>query len=483
MNIKKYIPVLLLPLLVGTACNKIKDFGDTNVNPGTTGTPIPGALMTNVTAGFGGLATIGRGGLYCQYFSETQYTDASLYSVPQLDFRDEYAGGIYDCENLITLKGVSNNQKQLARILKAYAFWTITDRWGDVPYSQALKGFPNPAYDSQKSIYEGILKELTEAVGAFDNVSVITGDVIANGEVAKWKKFANSVRMLMALRLSKKFPGASDYAATQFKAALAGAGGIISSNADNLVVKYPGDAFKSPWYNAYDGRKDVAESKTMTDMMAALGDNRQNVFGGKTESQNQSVSDWNKTSNIGVPYGLERTKAEAFTSANSGWARILRGDYRQQTSSLVILGASEVLLARAEAADRGWTNENVQALYQDGIKASFGQWGLADPDGAYFAQANVALTAPVGTGANLKAIATQRWIATYPNGLQGWSEWRRTGFPVLTPAPDATNSSKQIPRRFTYGTHEYGTNNAVVKAAAAAMPGGDTQDSKVWWDQ
>jgi hypothetical protein len=67
--------------------------------------------------------------------------------------------------------------------------------------------------------------------------------------------------------------------------------------------------------------------------------------------------------------------------------------------------------------------------------------------------------------------------------LQGWNIWRKTGFPVLTPAPDAVNSSKQIPRRYTYGQGEYGTNSIEVKAKAAAMPGGDTQDAKVWWDQ
>jgi hypothetical protein len=149
----------------------------------------------------------------------------------------------------------------------------------------------------------------------------------------------------------------------------------------------------------------------------------------------------------------------------------------------VLISASQVLLARAEAADRGWTTENALTLFQDGITASFAQWGLAAPAASYFTQANVAFTAPVGTGGNLKQIATQRWIATYPDGTQGWSEWRRTGFPVLTPAPDATNSSGQIPRRYVYTTGEYSSNKAAVEAAVARIPGGDKQDSKVWWDQ
>lgn len=463
------------------ACDKIKDFGDTNVNPAATTTPIIGALLTNVEAGIGGYAAQTRGGLYAQLFSETQYTDASLYSLPQLEFSGEYSGSLYDLQNIISTNQ-SNNMSQIARILKAYIFWTITDRWGDVPYSEALKGNPTPKYDSQESIYKGIIAELTSAVASFDATSAVTGDIIFSGNTAKWKKLANSLRMLMSLRLSKQYPGASDYAATQFKAALADANGSISTNADNFTIVYPGGAaFRNPWYNAYDGRKDFAESKTMTDLLASISDNRATVFGGATEDR--TAANWNAPSTIGFPYGVKRATAEAFSAANPTWARILRGDYREQTDPLVVVGAADVLLARAEAADRGWTTENLVTTYQMGVNASFEQWGLAAPAASYFTNANVALTAAAGTGANLKPIATQQWIAYYPNGLQAWSNWRRTGFPVLTPAPDAVNTTKQIPRRYTYGTGEYGTNPESVKAAAGTIQGGDTQDGRVWWDK
>ena len=78
--------------------------------------------------------------------------------------------------------------------------------------------------------------------------------------------------------------------------------------------------------------------------------------------------------------------------------------------------------------------------------------------------------------------AVQRWLAAYPNGLQAWFEWRRTGYPALKPTPNATNSSKQIPRRYVYGQGQYAVNKANVEAAAARI-GGDTQDSRVWWDK
>lgn len=480
-KINKYILLFCLPLMVVTSCNKLEDFGDTNKNPGAAVDPIPSALLTNITVGLMGYASHTRGGLYCQYFSETQYTDVSLYSVPQVEFHTEYAGGLYDAQNLINMTGygVTKNQKAAARIALAYAYWTITDRWGDVPYSQALKGNPNPAYDSQESIYKSLIAELAKADTAFDN-SLLTGDVLTNGNVAAWKRFANSLRMLMALRLSKRFPAAGAYAAEEFNKAMNAAGGHITTNAHNIVADYPGEGFKLSWYNLYDGRKDFAESKTMTDILGSLGDNRQSVFGGASELP--SDTNYFKTSNIGVPYGLKRASAEAFTGANPTWARILRGDYRQETDNMTVLGAAQVLLAKAEAADRGWIPAaNAKTFYEAGIKASFEEWGLPGPAAGYFTQSGVNFTAPAGTGANLQQIATQRWIATYPNGLQGWCEWRRTGYPVLTPAPDG--GGKPIIRRYTYGQVEYGTNNEAVKAAVAKIPGGDTQDGRVWWDQ
>lgn len=480
MNKKIYTAIVSLSLLVATSCNKFEDFGNTNVNPGATNDPIPGALLTNVQAGLAGYATQTRGGLYCQYFSETQYTDVSLYSLPQLGFTGEYSGALYDLENLIKLN-VNDNMTAVARILKAYIFWNITDRWGDVPYSEALQGNPTPKYDTQEDIYKGILKELTEAAVQFNNSGGITGDIINDGNTAKWQKVANTLRLLIALRMSNRYPAANGLAATEFKAALSAPGGIITTNADNWIVDYPGDNFKSPWWGVYDGRKDFAESKTMTDLLSSLGDNRSGPFGGATEDL--TADNWDSTSTIGVPYGLKRASAEAFTGDNPLWARILRGDLREPGDDIVMIGASQVLLARAEAADRGWTTEDPLTLFRDGIRTSFEQWGLSAPAASYYTQTNVAFTAPVGTGGNLKQIATQRYLATYPNGTQGWSEWRRTGFPVLTPAPDAVNASKQIPTRYVYSSAEYGNNKVAVEEAVARLQGGDTQDSKVWWDQ
>ncbi|HEX2535659.1 MAG TPA: SusD/RagB family nutrient-binding outer membrane lipoprotein [Chitinophagaceae bacterium] len=479
MKFKKYLYIAMIPAMATmTGCDKLSDFGDTNVNPNATQNPIPSALLTNVEASLGGYAFNTRAGLYSQMFSETQYTDISLYALPQINFNGEYAGVLMDLQNIINV-GSSNNMTQVARILQQYIFWTITDRWGDVPYSEALQRNPNPKFDRQEDIYKGMIATLTDAVSKFDNTTVITGDIIYAGNVAKWKKAANSLRMLMALQLSKKFPTADGYAATEFKAALNDPAGHIETNADNMTLRFPGGNFKNSYFNAYNGRKDFAESKTMTDLMGSLSDPRQQVFGGASELQD---ANYDKTSSTGVPYGLARASAEAFTGANPTWARILRGDYRDENDVQVIIGASDVVLARAEAANYGWTTDNLNEVYRRGIELNFEEWGLSAPADSYFTQAGVALGA-AGAATNLKKIAIQRFVAAYPDGLQGWNIWRKTGFPELTPAPDATNDSKLIPRRYTYGTGEYGTNADATNEAAGRIPGGDDQDSRVWWDQ
>jgi hypothetical protein len=477
MNKRKFLSLAALALVVlASSCDKLKDFDDTNVNPSGVSKPILSALFTNVSAGMSGYATDTRGGYYSQLFSETQYSDASLYSIPQLSFTGIYSGTLYDLQNIINTNE-SNNLTQASKILQSYIFWTVTDRWGDVPYSEALKGgsVPTPVYDKQEDIYKGILTTLKSAVASFDNTSYIGGDVSSyNSNIAQWKKLGNSIRLLVALRMSKKFPAAGGFAATEFQAALSDAGGIITGNVDNYSFSFPGGNLASPWYNLYNGRKDVGESATMTGIMASLGDARQTVFGADVNGD---------PSTTGVPYGWSRSKVDPWTQANPKWAYVLNPSLRNANGSVVVIPASVVTLARAEAADRGWTTENAKTLYETGVKLSFEQWGIAAPADAYFAQSAVAFSAPAGTGANLKQIATQRYIATYPDGTQAWAEWRRTGYPALTPAPDAVNDSKQIPRRYTYATAEYGSNKANVEAAAALLSGGDKQDSKIWWDQ
>lgn len=497
INIKTLVAVAAVAAL-GTGCAKISKFGNTNENPNAVTKPVTSALLTSAQSSLPGLVNGLRTVTYSQYVSETQYTDVSLYSLPLLESSGTYTGPLMDLQVIINTNS-NANEVAIAKILKSYFIWTVTDRWGDVPYSEALSGQNNltPKYDTQEDIYKAIFKDLRDAVAALDvNGAVVKGDVIYNGNINQWKKAANTIRMMAALRLTKKYPNVGQLAQIEFDNAAKNAAGFISTNADNFKIVPPGgpqgSVFQNPWYATYFSRDDYAISKTMTDLLTGLGDTRIQAFA---------------TNSTGFPYGLTRDLAISFTnSVGNGQGRVLAAAKRTETSPVVIIGASQALLALAEGIERGWTTwtgGNAQAAYEAGITASFGEWGVTMPSGylssstvSYASGTGVAAIGQTGgawnsipssqsaaTNTALKRIQLQRYIAAYPNGNEGWAEWRRTGVPDLKPTNFATNSSKQIPRRYVYGTSEASTNPAQLQVAIGRLPGGDTQDSKVWWDQ
>ncbi|MDB4918421.1 SusD/RagB family nutrient-binding outer membrane lipoprotein [Mucilaginibacter sp.] len=489
---KIYIYTLATLTLWGAAsCKKPNDFGKTNIDPGATSTPVVSALLASAELSVANYASTNaysiNSGYYAQYFSESQYPGTSLYTNPQTDFTGTYNGTLYDLQNVINLNQ-DKNSVAVAKILQSYVFWVLTDSFGDVPYSQALLGIKSitPAYDKQEDIYKGLLTTLTAAVASMDG-GTVPGDLYYGGSAAKWKKMANSLKLLIAIQASRA-PG-NDFAKAAFVEASASA--LITDNADNFTLVYPGGgSYNSPWYNLYNGRTDVGESKTMTDMTATLNDGRTVPFGGSFSDPKQTTGGI-ETSNIGIPAGLDRTPVLAFITANPTWALVLRADYRTNGAgeTVPVITASEVLLALAEGANIGWIPvTNMVTNYQDGIKRSFEQWGVDAPPAGYFTNAKVAISA-AATGyktTNGVNIAVQQWIASYPNGHMAWNVWRKTSSPALVPTTYASNTSKQIVRRFTYAIAESTTNPNGVKAAVAREtglnPGTDSQDNLVWWD-
>ena len=505
--------------VIATSCNKVDQFGNTNVNPNGATQPITGALLTTVESQIGHINAIDNffnfGALYSQYSTQTQYGDKGRYGIPQVEYSMTaynesgtgatiglYSGPMADCQTIINKNtdpstiafagqsGSNVNQIAIAKILKSYIMWTITDRWGDVPYSEALTANitnnVTPKYDAQKDIYLKMFADLKSAANSLDvNGAVLKGDIIFGGDIAKWKKTANSLRMLMALRLSKVYPNAGDVAATEF--ADANTSGGILDNADNFQLTYAGGNLKNPYFAMYDGRSDFGECKTFYDILAGLGDTRQSAFG---------------SSSTAFPYGMGDDAARAFGTANPGYSRNLAASFRTATSTIVMVPASIVLLAKAEAIERGWIAGTGRTNYEAAIAQSFAQWGLTVPAG-YINSSTVdydlgtGVTTPVGqssantipatskavTANKIDRIALQRYIALYPDGGQSWAEWKRTGIPQLQPTSEALG--KQIPRRYVYPVNERAYNPNSVNDAVSKMPygGKDDQDSRVWWDK
>jgi hypothetical protein len=476
----KRILIVIAAGLFLASCNKFKD---TNVSPTRLTAASTKGLLTNAQQAMsdlmlGNTASSRLPALYVQHLAEGPYPGPSLYNDRNLSFAGWYTGPLYDLQTIITYNNSGNtaaqgngsktNQIAVARILKAWYFLNLTDRYGDIPYSQALKGSESfsPVYDKQQTIYNDLFKELTEASTQINETEAkVVGDVMLNGDMSSWKRFANTLRMVMALRLSKADPakGKTEYAA-------AVAAGVISSNAQNISYKFlAGDPNNyNPWYNNYSisNRNDYAISTTMTDYMGPKNDPRLPIYA--------EVLAGNTVK--GLPYG--RNVAVNIPAA---YSRI--GTYfRSQGSPLVLLSYAQVLFMKAEAAKIGYTtggDAEAETNYKEAIKQSWMQYGVFTQSAydAYIALPAVAYTPATGYA----KIMTEKWVHAYLNhSWEAWNDWRRTGFPVLTPAVDAVDS-RGIPFRIGYPANEATLNGENYKAAVSSVGGTDDNYGKIWW--
>lgn len=476
---KKLIPFIVATLVIAS-CNK---FGDTNISPTKLTTAATRALLTNSLQAMSGLslgntAAARLGALYVQHLSEGPYPGPSLYNDRNLSFSGWYTGPLYDLQTIINYNeegntaadgnGSKDNQVAVAKILQSYYFLLLTDRYGDIPYSQALQGNAafSPVYDKQQDIYNGIFQTLKDAVAQIkENEASVVGDVLLDGDMAAWKRFANTMRLVMAVRLSK-----ADIAKGKAEYASALADGVITSNAQNISYLFvDGDPNNfNPWYNNYivSNRNDYALSKTMTDYMIPKNDPRVPVYG---EVLSGGVVK-------GLPFGRN-----AAVNIPAAYSRI-GDDFRDQGSPMPIFDYAQVLFLQAEAAKLGYggapDDAAAETLYKEAIKASWQKYGVFDQAAydTYIALPEVAYTSADGH----QKIMTEKWVHTYLNSWETWNDWRRTGFPVLTPAQDAVDA-RGIPLRIGYPTNESSLNGDNYAAAVAALGGTDDNYAKIWW--
>nr|WP_295934751.1 SusD/RagB family nutrient-binding outer membrane lipoprotein [uncultured Dyadobacter sp.] len=459
------------------------DFGDINTNPNNPSSPSTAGLLTGALRSVGTInAQVGPGGanivpaMYVQQLGDVIYIEDSKYKTVNFNYNVWYAGPLINLQRIIELNtdektkisasvfGSNANQVAIARILKAYFFQWITDRWGDIPYSESLKGDGDftPAFDKQETVYTDLFKEWKEAAAQFDEGKTIQGDILLNGSTAKWKKFANSLRLIAALRLSKVKP---DLGKKEFQAALDD--GVIISAADNVQYKFLSESNnENPLYANYvvSNRKDYALSDVFVNYLKKTSDPRLPFLAAKNISGEY----------VGVPYAVGGAKAQDLSLISSVLS--------QQNSAVNVLTYAQVLFAQAEAAALGWTNGDPKALYEAAVQASLQQWmGNSYSENAlksYLAEPEVAYA----TNTAIERISTQRWIALFLQGTEAWSEWRRTGFPILKPATTTLNGGTEIPRRLAYPVTENTLNEANYKAVLQSQ-GKDDHYTRVWWDK
>lgn len=462
----KKLYIILLAGSFLTACNKFDE--DINKNPNLPSNASGTQLIGNAVLSLSGLSSSPQGEFHAQYLAETQYPGASLYPDGGTNFYGLYQGPLMNLQKaleaeLTPTEGPIANQVAVAKILKAYYFWHITDRWGDVPFSEALKGKADftPKYDRQEAIYDSIFKMLSEA-----NASIVAGnisnDIVYGGDMTKWKKLGNSIHLLAALRLSEVN---ATKANTEFNKALTA--GVMTANTDNLIFKHLADANnQNYWYGQVVGqnREWWALTETLVDYMNPVSDPRLAIYG-KRNSSNVF-----KGLQFGTTVGLPNTTGVS----------IMGTAIYAQSASIYLVTYAQVLFAKAEAAKRGWIaggDAEAKINYDLAIEQSVRQWTGATTGLAAMMAAPGMAYDPVNA---YKQIGMQRWVHLFMHGFEAWAEWRRTGFPdnLVTPG------GRAVPLRHAYPPNEVFNNTENYQQAIQQQFGGtDGLYGKVWWDK
>lgn len=481
---KVFIP-FLSAMLAFTAC---EDFEELNTDPNAPIKVPTSALLTSAQKAL--VDNIwdqwfnGRFGmLYAQYWSQTEYTDESRYLLRE-GTNNTYWGDFYaslnNLEEIIRINEAdpipeSNNQVAIATILQVWQFQIMTDVYGPIPYSEALMGAENvsPAYDSQEAIYAGLLAQLNEAIGLIDpnEGSFASGDIVYGGDMNQWLKFANSLKMRVAIRIADVEPEVSAQAIREAM------GNAFTSIDDAALFTYLGTRpNNNPINDAYLTRQDFAVSENLVSYLQLTEDPRLPFYAAPNENGEF----------VGLEYGLTQAQAGAIpNSAVSLPSDLVRG----ATAPAIYMEYSEVLFILAEAAARDFISGDPATYYNQAIEASVDFWaslaGVNVEDEAI--QALIAEVPYTATGWGTTAanqIGRQKWVALYMQGLQGWIEWRRLDFEGLVEEPAAGSLIDEvtIPVRYTYPNEEQSLNAANYAEAVGFLDEGDTQASRVWWD-
>ncbi len=474
-NINK-IKLLLLAVIVSfTACETV-DFGDTNVNPNNPSNAVTASLLTNAQRGMSGYIANTTSNLYVQYLSNGQYDEESRYQTLNWSYDGSY-GLITDLNKIIEINtndetkvgaqayGSNANQIAAATILKAWYFHGMTDRWGMLPYTDANKlgdDIIYPTFDSQQVIYNGLFNELDSALAMMDSGSGPQGDIIFGGDMEQWRSFANTIKLVMALRLSHADPTTG---AQKFLQAMPGA---ISSNANNVQYTYlTEDSNDNPWQDRFETRRDYLLSDVFVNYLIGAGSNTS-----PEDPRLPKMAQLATTSStyIGAPYGISN-------SATDNYSFITADIINKGDAPLMIYTYAEVLFARAEAAALGWTTESADTLYGQAIMASMMQWGVTAAEATDYILSN-----PY-TG--IDDIAYEKWVSLYMQGYNSWAEWRRfkaTGIEgkiaLVAPANLLSNAT-DIPQRHGYAATAGSLNEENYNAAIGAQ-GADNLDTKLW---
>lgn len=415
---------------------------------------------------------------------------------------------------LLLLKGTTTsiNLQSMIRIWKAYAFMDLADTYADVPYFDAGKAYTDgvfyPKYDDDAAIYADLEREIREATTTLNaNGDYVSADIFfgknaaipittASAQVAKWKKLGNSLLLRLGMRYSKLNP-----AKAQSLAAEAFAGGVMTSNADNVYVKYDGTiATNVPNVNLVNNNpRFYYAAEPFVNQLKSTNDPRSGFIVAKFADPGNPLSDPNPDLNaanqFGVPVGVisDALSIAPYRGVRGGGLNYSQLNVKcvaSLTAPTFWVTYAQTALLLAEAANRGWiTGGDIAAktYYESAITADMDTYVLFPNGSAISAAAKTAYLADPAVLYNstnaLKLINTQYWVVNITNGTEAWSNFRRTGFPALSPNLFNNNLGGGFIRRLSYPDYESSNNKTNYFAAVQAIGGTDNLTTRVFWDK
>ena len=489
---KKILLTFFALSLVLSSCEFDKGFEELNVNPAK-------ASQIDVANKFASVILQTSGGRYenwrasliyqsvmIQHFSST----AGYWSGDRYFRNDGYATSLWDryypsavkeIEDIkaqLTSEGNSGSEMGMTRILRVFIYSRLTDLHGDIPYSEAGQGYTNgilkPKYDAQQDIYMDMLKELEAAVAQIGaSTTMGSSDLIFQGNTTKWKAWGNSMMLRLAMRLTK-----ADSATAKAWAEKAVAAGTMTSNDHIAMVQHtdgPAGINKNGHGEVWQADGNARMSKTFMDWMSD--DPRLTVLAQRTSDGSTAVADL-----IGMPNGSDGNSIPD----NSIYAS-LNDDLKGVDVPMVFHSYAEVRLLKAEMAFRGWSVPgDAKTHYEAGVKAAMQMLGTIYPKTTAISDAQVATylaAKPYDAARGWEMISEQYWAATLLNEYESFNNWRRTGYPTLTPVNyDGNVTGGTIPRRLIYPVSEQNTNGDNYSAAVARQ-GADNFTTRIWWDK
>lgn len=387
------------------------------------------------------------------------------------------------------------NYLSIGRILRVYLFHSLTDCYGDIPYSEAIKGYSQgittPKYDSQQDIYTDMFNELTEAIAAFNTSksTPLSADIVYNGDIVKWKKFANSLMLRLALRIVKVDPvNAKKYIE------LAVAGGLMTSNSDNFVVNYTTQISGTGTTSNGTAHTWISSSYITTyrlaqpfvDSLKLRNDPRTPVY---CMRQKLPLTSYQEGSHDPAAQRGRDQFAQTTPRDSASVANIKT--FGRYAAPFIHLSYPQVQFQLAESVVRGIISGDAKTYYENGVRAAMSELSIFGADGwnpggvITLAQQNAYLAANPYDPANaLRQINTQYWIETYPNYYEGWANMRRSGYPDTYSQLDlnlSSNLGAELPRRLYYPRDEYAANPNINDAVSRQGP--DLTSTRVWWDK